>query len=157
MGNPQQYPAELVIPDQATHWRQLSRMERKDALDLAWARSVGACIGGSHETRTGWHTQSNWFWKTGNRRLDEKRSTSLRSNQFMYQWWLPNLYMWCLDGTWDMALLTIFEARGPLGIINVCWDFFHTFVAKCKISYILRRYIWIYISYVDIYEYIYLT
>ena len=32
-------------------------------------------------------------------------------------------------GVW-LALLTIFETRGPLGIINVCWDFFHTFVAK---------------------------
>ena len=29
-----------------------------------------------------------------------------------------------------LALLTIFEARGPLGIINVHQDFFHTFVAE---------------------------
>jgi Domain of unknown function (DUF4219)/gag-polypeptide of LTR copia-type len=32
-------------------------------------------------------------------------------------------------GVW-LALLTIFEARGPLGIINVCQDFFHIFVAE---------------------------
>ena len=32
-------------------------------------------------------------------------------------------------GVW-LALLTIFEARGPLGIINVRRDFFHTFVAE---------------------------
>ena len=32
-------------------------------------------------------------------------------------------------GVW-LALLTIFEARGPLGIINVCRDFFRTFVAE---------------------------
>ena len=32
-------------------------------------------------------------------------------------------------GVW-LALLTIFEARGPLGIINVYQDFFCTFVAE---------------------------
>ena len=32
-------------------------------------------------------------------------------------------------GVW-LALLTIFEARGPLGIINVHHDFFCTFVAE---------------------------
>ena len=32
-------------------------------------------------------------------------------------------------GVW-LALLTIFEARGPLGIINMRQDFFRTFVAE---------------------------